>query len=138
VTFTGLEGAREWTFRSGRKIERLTVRSRLAVNTAEAAAEAATANVGVARLLCYPVSRAVLDGRLKLAPRKFEPPPLRVSLVSVDARLAPRKLKAFMDFVAPRSQRAGNTAPKRRGSSKPEIAAAQIDGWSPASRQIRK
>ena len=78
------------------------MRSRLAVNTAEAAAEAATANVGVTRLLCYPVSRAVLDGRLKLAPRKFEPPPLPVSLVSVDARLAPRKLKAFMDFVAPR------------------------------------
>jgi DNA-binding transcriptional LysR family regulator len=102
VTFTGLEGAREWIFRSGRKIERLRVRSRLAVNTAEAAADAATADVGVTRLLCYQVSRAVLDGRLKLLLRKSEPPPLPVSLVSVEVKLAPQKLRAFMDFVAPR------------------------------------
>jgi hypothetical protein len=44
----------------------------------------------------------VLDERLKLVLRKFEPPPLPVSLVSVDAKLAPKKLKAFMNFVAPR------------------------------------
>ena len=102
VTFTGLEGAKEWTFRTGRKVERLAVRSRLAVNTAEAAADAASAGAGITRLLCYQVSEAVLDGRLKLLLRKFEPTPLPVSLVSPDARLMPQKLKAFMDFVGPR------------------------------------
>jgi DNA-binding transcriptional LysR family regulator len=102
VTFTGLEGAKEWTFRSGRKIDRLTVRSRLAVNTAEAAADAATAGVGITRLLCYQVSNSVLDGGLKLLLRKFEPAPLPVSLVSPDAKLVPQKLKAFIDFVGPR------------------------------------
>ena len=102
VTFTGLEGAKEWTFRAGRKVERLAVRSRLAVNTAEAAADAACTGAGVTRLLCYQVSEAVLDGRLKLLLRKFEPTPLPVSLVSPDARLMPQKLKAFMDFVGPR------------------------------------
>jgi DNA-binding transcriptional LysR family regulator len=44
----------------------------------------------------------VLDGRLKLLLRKFEPAPLPVSLVSPDARLMPQKLKAFIDFVGPR------------------------------------
>ena len=34
--------------------------------------------------------------------RAFEPSPLPVNLVSVDVKLAPQKLKAFMDFVAPR------------------------------------
>jgi DNA-binding transcriptional LysR family regulator len=102
VTFTGLEGAKEWTFRSGRRVDRLAVRSRLAVNTAEAAADAAIADVGVTRLLCYQVSGAVLDGRLDLLLRKFEPAPLPVNLVSVDAKLAPQKLRAFMDFIAPR------------------------------------
>lgn len=102
VTFTGLEGAREWTFRSGRKVERLTVRSRLAVDTAEAAADATCAGIGITRLLCYQVSGAVLDGHLKLLLRKYEPSPLPVSLVSADARLMPQKLKAFMDFVSPR------------------------------------
>jgi DNA-binding transcriptional LysR family regulator len=102
VTFTGLEGAREWTFRTGRKVQRLTVRSRLAVNTAEAAADADSAGTGITRLLCYQVSNAVLDGRLKLLLRKFEPSPLPVSLVSPQARLMPQKLRAFMDFVGPR------------------------------------
>jgi DNA-binding transcriptional LysR family regulator len=102
VTFTGLEGAKEWTFRAGRKVERLTVRSRLVVNTAEAAADAVNAGIGITRLLCYQVSDAVLDGRLKLLLRKFEPAPLPVSLVSPDARLIPQKLKAFMDFAGPR------------------------------------
>ena len=102
VTFTGLEGAKEWAFRAGRQVERLTVRSRLAVNTAEAAADAANAGIGITRLLCYQVSDAVFDGRLKLLLRNFEPAPLPVSLVSPDARLMPQKLKAFMDFVGPR------------------------------------
>jgi DNA-binding transcriptional LysR family regulator len=102
ITFIGLEGAKEWTFHAGRKVERLTVRSRLVVNTAEAAADAANAGTGITRLLCYQVSDAVLDGRLKLLLRKFEPAPLPVSLVSPDARLMPQKLKAFMDFVGPR------------------------------------
>jgi DNA-binding transcriptional LysR family regulator len=102
VTFTGLEGSKEWTFRAGRKVERLAIRSRLAVNTAEAAADAACAGTGITRLLCYQVSGAVSDGRLQLLLRKFEPPPLPVSLVSPDAKLMPHKLRAFMDFVAPR------------------------------------
>ena len=102
VTFTGREGAKEWTFRAGRKVERLTVRSRVAVNTAEAVADAASAGIGITRLLCYQVSDAVLDGRLKLLLRKFEPAPLPVSLVSPDAKLVSQKLKAFMDFVGPR------------------------------------
>ncbi|HEY4986453.1 MAG TPA: LysR family transcriptional regulator [Bradyrhizobium sp.] len=102
VTFTGLEGTKEWTFRTGRKVNRLAVRSRLAVDTAEAAADAANAGVGITRLLSYQVSQAVLDGRLKLLLRQFEPAPLPVSLVSPDARLLPQKLRAFTDFVAPR------------------------------------
>jgi len=93
VTFTGREGAKEWTFRAGRKVERLTVRSRVAVNTAEAVADAASAGIGITRLLCYQVSDAVLNGRLKLLLRKFEPAPLPVSLVSPDAKLVSQKLR---------------------------------------------
>ncbi len=80
VTFTGLEGAKGWTFRAGRKVERLTVRSRVAVNTAEAVADAASAGIGITRLLCYQVSDAVLDRVLKVLLCKFEPAPLPVSL----------------------------------------------------------
>ena len=102
VTFTGLETVREWTFRSGEQIDRYAIRSRLAVNTAEAAADAAIAGVGITRLLCYQVSNAIYDGRLKLLLRHYEPKPSPVSLVYPSARLVPQKLKAFVDFVAPR------------------------------------
>ena len=102
VTFTGLEGLKEWTFRLNGRTERLTVRSRIAVNTAEAAADAAIAGVGITRQLCYQVSSAVLDGRLNLVLRGHEPAPLPVSLVYPDAPLVPRKLRAFLDFVTPR------------------------------------
>ena len=44
------------------QVERLAVGSRLAVNTAETAADAASAGAGITRLLCYQVSEAVLDG----------------------------------------------------------------------------
>ncbi len=80
VTFTGWEGAKEWTFRAGCKVERLTVRSRVAVNTAEAVTDAANAGIGITRLLCYQVSDAVLDRVLKVLLCKFEPAPLPVSL----------------------------------------------------------
>ncbi len=102
VTFVGMEGSKEWSFRSGRKIEHVNVRSRLSVNTAEAAADAAVAGAGITQLLCYQVSNEVLKGRLNLLLRKYEPAPLPVSMVSVDAKLAPLKLRAFMDFVGPR------------------------------------
>src|SRR5262249_49637271 len=55
VTFDGLGSATAWTFRVGRRrVEEPTlVRSRLWVNTAEAAVDAAVAGVGVTRVLSY-------------------------------------------------------------------------------------
>jgi DNA-binding transcriptional LysR family regulator len=102
VTFTGLDAAREWTFGGGPKSVRAAVRSRLAVNAAEAAADAVIAGVGVTRLLCYQVAGAIGDGRLALLLRDFEPPPQPVSLIYPGARLMPQKLKAFIDYVGPR------------------------------------
>jgi DNA-binding transcriptional LysR family regulator len=102
ITYTGLEALREWSFRSGQKVTRVPVRSRLAVSTAEAAADAAVAGLGVTRLLCYQVSRHLSDARLQLLLRDYEPERMPVHLVYQGARLMPQKLKAFIDFVAPR------------------------------------
>jgi DNA-binding transcriptional LysR family regulator len=102
ITFTVLHSPTEWTFARGKTIDRIPVRSRLAVSTAEAAADAAVAGVGITRLLCYQVSKAITEGSLTLLLRDFEPAPLPVHLVHSSGRLIPKKLRAFLDFVLPR------------------------------------
>ena len=99
VTFTGLGTAEPWAFRSGDSVR---VRARLEVSTAEAAVDAAACGIGIARVLSYQASDAVKSGRLKVVLRKFEAPPVPVSLVYVRERRASGKLRAFLDFAAPR------------------------------------
>jgi DNA-binding transcriptional LysR family regulator len=102
VTFTALVAQKEWQFVAKRQTERFPVRSRLSVNTAEAAADAAIAGLGITRLLCYQVLQPIREGRLKLILVDYEPEPLPVHLIYGSAKLVPQKLKAFVDFVAPR------------------------------------
>jgi DNA-binding transcriptional LysR family regulator len=61
ITFTVLQSPTEWAFVQGKRIERYRVRSRLAVSTAETAADAAVADLGITRLLCYQVSNAIAE-----------------------------------------------------------------------------
>ena len=102
ITFTVLQSPTEWAFAQGKRIERYRVRSRLAVSTAETAADAAVADLGITRLLCYQVSNAIAEKKMTLLIREFEPPPLPVHLVYASGRLIPQKLRAFLDFVLPR------------------------------------
>jgi DNA-binding transcriptional LysR family regulator len=91
-----------WTFKSGSSEISVPIRSRLVVNTAEAAIDAAVADVGVTRVLSYQAANAIRDGTLAIALREFEPTPLPVNLVFAGHGLLPLKLRAFLDFAAPR------------------------------------
>jgi DNA-binding transcriptional LysR family regulator len=74
----------------------------LAVNAADAAIAAAIASSGITRVLSYQVQTPVADGRLRLVLRDFEPEPLPVHLLHAAQSLLPLKLRAFLDFAAPR------------------------------------
>ena len=102
ITFSGLVSAERWTFRSGRKLAQFPVRSRLVVTTAEAAIDAAMAGTGLTAVLSYQVAAQVRAKRLKLVLGAFEPPDVPVSLVRPGGWLIPAKLRAFVDFAAPR------------------------------------
>jgi DNA-binding transcriptional LysR family regulator len=102
VTFTALEAPKEWVFRESGQTTRIAVKSRLSVSSAGAAVDAATAGLGISRLLCYQAAPALADQRLRLVLRSFEPEPLPVSLVYPSGRLVPLKVRAFTDFVMPR------------------------------------
>jgi DNA-binding transcriptional LysR family regulator len=102
ITFEGLTSAARWSFGRKEGEPPVAVRSRLTVNTAEAAIDAATAGVGIARVLSYQVADAVRTGALVVVLREFEPAPWPVNLVYTGGRFLPLKVRAFLDFAAPR------------------------------------
>jgi DNA-binding transcriptional LysR family regulator len=104
ITFEGLLSPRAWTFTAGKSDVSVPIHSRLIVNTAEAAIDAAIAGVGVTRVLSYQIADAIRAGTLAVALQDFEPAPWPVSLVYAGQGLLPLKMRAFLDFAAPRLQ----------------------------------
>jgi DNA-binding transcriptional LysR family regulator len=102
ITFEGLTSPNAWIFTTGKKEISVPIHSRLTVNTAEAAIDAAIAGVGITRVLSYQIANAIKLGALTVILQAFEPAPWPVSLVYAGQRRLPLKLRAFLDFVAPR------------------------------------
>lgn len=102
ITFEGLMSPLEWTFRINKADKWIAIRSRLVVNTAEAAIDAAVAGLGVTRVLSYQVEAARRAGQLVLMLEAFEPAPKPVNLVHAGQGLLPLKTRAFLDFAAQR------------------------------------
>lgn len=102
VAFEGILSAQAWAFREEKQDISVSVRPRLSVNTAEAAVDAAVAGLGVTRVMSYQAKRAVEDGLLVPLLEEFEQPPSPVHLVHISQGVLPLKLRAFLDFAAPR------------------------------------
>lgn len=104
VAFDVLGPATAWNFAvPGAKAEQpVPIRSRLSVNTAEAAVDAAVAGVGVTRVLSYQVADVVERGELQIVLADFEAEPLPVNLVHAGQGLLPLKMRSFLEFAAPR------------------------------------
>jgi DNA-binding transcriptional LysR family regulator len=102
IGFDVLTTAEAWTFEQGRSEISVPISARLTVTTAEAVVDAAISGVGIARVLSYQAAQALRDRRLALALVDFEPAPWPVHLVYTGGRMLPLKLRAFLDFAAPR------------------------------------
>ena len=109
ITFLTSSGF--WTFGRGRAERRVAIRSRLVVNTSEAAIDAATAGAGLTRVLSYQIADAVTAGQLVIVLQDFEPAPWPVSLVHHSLGPAPQKLRAFLDFATPQLRAALRARP---------------------------
>ncbi|PTT98720.1 LysR family transcriptional regulator [Pseudomonas sp. HMWF031] len=118
ITFEVLASVGAWVFETGKSEVSVRVHSRLAVNTAEAAIDAAMLGVGVIRVLSYQVADALRKDALRVVLEPFESLPLPVSLVHKGQAPLPLKLRAFLDFVTPRlrARTAGQAAPGERVS----------------------
>lgn len=103
VTFAAFDSPTLWNFASGAKAIAAPVRSRLIVNTAEAAVDAAVAGVGFTRIACYQAAQALRDGSLVAILKAFEFAPSPVNFIHAGGQgRIPLKLRAFLDFAAPR------------------------------------
>lgn len=105
ITFGKVTSPDHWQLGAGGGARAIPVHSRMIVNTAEAAIEAATAGLGLTRVLSYQVARPIAEGRLEIVLEGEEPEPWPVNLV-YGGGLVPQKLRAFIDFAAPRLEAA--------------------------------
>ncbi len=104
VTFEPLSSSERWIFPDpkSKREHAVQVRSRLTVNTAEAAIDGAAAALGVTRVLSYQIAQPVLDGKIEIVLADYEPPLAPVSLVHAGQGLMPLKVRMLLDFAAPR------------------------------------
>lgn len=103
VAFSSLPGGVRWIFKSaahGRFAIRLT--PRLAVNSVEAAIDAAVGGVGVTRLISYQAAGALAKRKLVAVLADYDDTLLPVHLVQRSLRLAKPHVRAFAQFAAER------------------------------------
>jgi DNA-binding transcriptional LysR family regulator len=103
IAFTGTTPVPErWSFsRRGRRERSVLVRSRLVVNTGQAAVDAALAGLGLARVLSYQVADLVARQRLRIVLADHEPPPAPIHIVQLPGAQV-RAASAFADLAVER------------------------------------
>jgi len=104
IAFEGLQRARDWPFRNGKVEQHVTINPRFSVNTADGVVSGAVAGVGIARVLSYQAVASIRSGLLLSILEDRAPLPMPVHLVHAPHQQQPLKLRAFLDFVAPRLQ----------------------------------
>jgi DNA-binding transcriptional LysR family regulator len=102
VTFAGSVSPDVWTFVRDKTNVAVPVHGRLVVDTVEAARDAACAGIGIASGFSYYAKTALERGALTTLLDEFQPAPLPVHLVYTANRFLPIKVRAFLDFAAPR------------------------------------
>ena len=104
ISVTGLVSVSPdvWTFVRDKTNVAVPVHARLVVGSTEAACDAARAGIGIASVGSHLVRTALERGALTALLDEFQPAPLPVHLVYTANRFLPIKVRAFLDFAAPR------------------------------------
>ena len=106
ISWTTLGPYRAWGFCDGAgdksAIELVPIKVRLSTTSPDSAVLAALDGVGLLQATSYQVEKYLRTGELVAVLREFEAPPVPVSLVYASQRILSLKLRAFLDFAAPR------------------------------------
>ena len=104
IALEGLQRNRDWSFARQGAVHQVAITPRFSVNTAEGVIGGAVAGLGIARVMSYQAAASVQAGTLVPILSEWAPPPFPVQLVYAAHQQQPLKLRAFLDFVAPRLQ----------------------------------
>lgn len=102
TAFSGLMPNREWAYAGKKGQSRLSLQPRFEINDASAAIAAAEAGEGITIALSYMVARQLHEGRLVPVLERHSLPAVPVQIVYPESRLVAPKIRAFVDFAAPR------------------------------------
>lgn len=102
IAFTGLMPDREWRYAHGKRMRRVSLQPRVEINDAVSAIASAEQGEGVTICLSYMVADKIASGALVEVLAEFAPPPVPVQLVYPQGHLVAPKVRAFVDFTAPR------------------------------------
>ena len=94
-----------WTFVRDKAAVAVPVHTRLVVGSVEAACAAARAGIGITIAFAYQLQADLAARALTTLLDDFQPAPRPVNLVYAANRFLPIKVRAFLDFVAPRLKR---------------------------------
>jgi DNA-binding transcriptional LysR family regulator len=106
ITFENTLSSQTWTFNIGKTEKAFPIHSRLVVSTAEAAADAAVAGIGLTRMLDYQVAAQLRARSLKLVLESCKSPPKPVHLIYESGKNLPLKIRTFLDYAGPRLKKA--------------------------------
>ncbi|MBX3607213.1 MAG: LysR family transcriptional regulator [Piscinibacter sp.] len=102
ILWSSLGARKAWLFRDEGQDTMFPIRVRLTTTLPESAIDAAQAGLGLTQVASYQAEAAVRAGTLVPVLREHESAPTPVSLVHPSNRRVPLKLRAFLDFAAPR------------------------------------
>lgn len=106
IRLTGLGDGHEWHFERvserGSEHVRVPVRSSFATNQVDVGLDACRKGVGCGRFLAYQVRASEAAGELERLLDDWAPPAVPVSLLYPHGRLLPSRVRAFLDWAAPR------------------------------------
>lgn len=102
ISFQGFATAPEVRYRRDGAAFNVEPRPRFAVNTTEAAIQAAVSGIGIIRVLSYQIAGQLHSGVLQEVLVEFAPEPLPVNVVYGPADPLPTKIRSFLDWITPR------------------------------------
>jgi DNA-binding transcriptional LysR family regulator len=104
IAWASLGPQKAWLFSDAGVETMFPVTVRMTATLPDTVLAAAVADLGLAQLTSYQAEAEVRSGQLTPVLREFEAAPTAVNLVHPSSRRVPLKLRAFMDFAAPRLQ----------------------------------
>jgi len=105
ISYAGFSPLDSWTFVRDKATIAAPVHTRLVVGSSEAACAAARAGAGVSIVFAYQLEAGPGEGALTTVLDEFQPPSMPVNFVYTANRFLPIKVRAFLDFAAPRLKR---------------------------------